>query len=79
MLTIKCAACRQKLWKYYKIGPGEVVRCHKDRIEKFYKVDQRDGKIFCTCGKPIGIEKEGHYRMIRNAFTYAGTKNARRR
>ena len=24
MLVIKCAACRRKLWRYRKLGPGEV-------------------------------------------------------
>jgi hypothetical protein len=34
VLILKCAACKKKLWKYDKIGPGEVLRCHKDRIIK---------------------------------------------
>ncbi len=74
MLTIKCAACRRKLWKYQKLGQGEVVRCHKERISKMYDVDERDGKIWCLCGKPIGIDKGSFYGMVKNAFTYAGTK-----
>ncbi|MBF0621235.1 MAG: hypothetical protein HQL54_04845 [Magnetococcales bacterium] len=78
MLTIKCAGCRRKLWKYFKIGKGEVLRCHKERIKRMYDVDERDGKLFCLCGKPIGIDKGRHFSMISKAFTYSGTKDTKR-
>ena len=77
MLTIKCAACKQKLWKYDKIGPGEVLRCHKDRITKSYVSIERNNKILCQCGKNIGIDKGRHIKMISKAFTYTGTKRNR--
>jgi hypothetical protein len=34
--------------------------------------------VFCLCGRPIGVDKEGHYRMIRNACTYSGTKDPKK-
>jgi hypothetical protein len=74
MLTLRCAACKGKLWRYDKIGPGEVLRCHKDRIRKMYQVQERDGRIYCRCGKDIGIDKGTFYKMIAKAFTYGGTK-----
>ncbi len=74
MLTIKCAACRRKLWKYEKLGQGEVLRCHKARISKMYEVTERDGKIWCLCGKVLGIDKGTFYSMAKGCFTYAGTK-----
>lgn len=74
MLTVKCSACRAKLWKYYKIGHGEVLRCHKERISKFFEIEERDGKIWCLCGKPIGIDKGTYFSMVKGHFTYAGTK-----
>ncbi|BHH84823.1 hypothetical protein [Desulforhopalus sp. 52FAK] len=74
MLTILCAACRTKLWKYEKRGHGHVVRCHKERITKWYKADVVGHKVFCKCGKPIGVDKDGHYRMIAGSFTHTGTK-----
>jgi hypothetical protein len=74
MLTIHCAACKKKLWKYEKIGHGHVVRCHKDRITKRYDFTVKDHKIHCLCGKEIGIDKGRHYRMISNSFTHTGTK-----
>lgn len=74
MLVLKCAACKRKLWRYDKIGPGEVLRCHKDRIQKMYNSQMNGHKIQCTCGKDVGIDKGSNYKMISKAFTYAGTK-----
>jgi hypothetical protein len=74
VLVIKCSACKKKLWKYDKIGPGEVLRCHKDRIIKIYDKINEDGKIKCSCGKDIGIDKGNYIKMISKAFTYSGTK-----
>ena len=74
MLNILCAACRTKLWKYDKIGHGHVIRCHKQRIVRWYKAEQRGHKVYCRCGKPVGIDKGSHYRMISASFTHTGTK-----
>ena len=74
MLVIKCAACKRKLWKYDKIGQGEVLRCHKARITKMYKVEQEENRIRCLCGKDIGIDRGSYIKMIGKAFTYRGTK-----
>ncbi len=74
MLIIKCAACRTKLWRYKKLGQGEVLRCHRDRIDKIWRLDERDGKVWCLCGKAVGIDKGSFIKMNKNAFTCAGTK-----
>ena len=74
MLVIRCAACKNKLWKYDKIGPGEVLRCHKARITKMYTCEEHGHKIRCSCGKDIGIDKGPFIKMISKAFTYSGTK-----
>lgn len=74
MLTIRCAACKAKLWRYDKIGPGEVLRCHKDRIDKMWNSVVKDDRIYCRCGKDIGIDKGSFYKMIAKAFTYKDTK-----
>jgi hypothetical protein len=74
MLVIRCAACKNKLWKYDKIGPGEVLRCHKTRITQKYTFTAREQKIQCTCGKDIGIDKGSFIKMISKAFTSSGTK-----
>jgi hypothetical protein len=75
MLVLRCAACRKKLWRYNKIGKGEVLRCHKARIDRDYGNCSTDGdKIHCICGNIIGIDKGSYYKMIGKAFTYSGTK-----
>ena len=75
MLTIRCAACRKKLFRYDKLGPGEVLRCHKARIERnFGETSLMDGKLRCSCGKDIAIDKGAFYKMDPKAFTYSGTK-----
>ncbi len=74
MLIIKCAACKKKLWRYDKIGQGEVLRCHKDRIKKMFQSTTQGHKVYCSCGKEIGIDKGSFYKMIAKAFTYRGTK-----
>jgi len=75
LLVIRCAACKNKLWKYDKIGQGEVLRCHKDRIIQFYseKIIEND-KFKCSCGKTIGIDKGTYIKMDLKAFVYTGTK-----
>ena len=58
MLTIKCSACKQKLFKYHKIGRGSVLRCHKDRIHRGYGYAVQDGELVCGgCGRVIGRDK----------------------
>ena len=74
MLVLKCSACKRRLWKYDKIGQGEVLRCHKDRITKMYRVGQEEDRIKCLCGKDIGINKGSYIKMIGKAFTHTGTK-----
>lgn len=75
MLIIRCAACKNKLWKYDKIGQGEVLRCHKARINKIYSdIIVENGKVKCCCGKDIGIDKGTFIKMDPKAFVYSGTK-----
>ncbi len=74
MLLLRCAACKKKLWKYTKYGQGEVLRCHKDRIVKMYCGEMKGHKIYCQCGKEIGIDKGTFYKMIAKAFVYKGDK-----
>lgn len=74
MLIIKCAACKAKLFRYDKIGQGEVLRCHKERMKKIYEAVETVDRIVCSCGNRIGIDKGNFYKMIATAFTYSGTK-----
>lgn len=77
MLVLRCASCGRKLWRYDKIGPGELLRCHKDRIDRFYQAVEKNGRILCSCGRSVGIDKGSFYKMIAKGFTYRGTKRNR--
>ncbi len=77
MLTIYCSRCKRKLWKYKKIGSGQVLRCHKKRIVKIYKCHFDEQAVWCQCGQRIGIDKGSFYKMIGKAFTYTGTKDTK--
>ena len=78
MLVVRCAACKAKIWKYDKIGPGSVLRCHKKRISVVYGFEMHNGKVQCPCGKDVGIDKGSFYKMIAKAVTYSGTKRSSR-
>ena len=73
MITIVCAKCGQKLFKYLKIGKGKILRCFKDRITKDESV--HNGLLLeCLCGNPIGEEQGDWYKMKQHHFTYTGKK-----
>ncbi len=76
MLTIKCSGCKAKLWKYKKIGPGKVLRCHKARIGKRFEVQERDGKLICPCGREIASDMGRFYKMLPVTFIHTGTKDS---
>jgi len=40
---------------------------------RYNAFEQEDG-IFCSCGRKIGIDKGGCFKMIAKAFTCTGTK-----
>ena len=74
MLTIKCAACKRKLWKYEKFGKGEVLRCYKSRITRTFEFCIEERKLLCICGKEFGIDKGSYVKMIKKGFVYSGQK-----
>ena len=74
MLVLKCARCKRKLWKYDKIGQGEVLRCLKARITKNYLGEFEQDRVTCACGNTLGLDKGRFIKMIAKAFTYSGTK-----
>ncbi|MDO5755302.1 MAG: hypothetical protein Q4P28_03620 [Tissierellia bacterium] len=77
MLTIKCAYCKTKLYKYHKIGKGRVLRCHKKRVTRVYERPLVDGKdVHCPkCKNIFALDQGNYYEMIREGFTYTGTKD----
>lgn len=74
MLTIKCAKCKTKLFKYQKIGSGQVLKCHKSRIERIHQLEKDSHIYCCACGNVIGKDEGTYIKMNRDAFTFTGTK-----
>jgi hypothetical protein len=75
MLTIKCAQCKTKLFKYQKLGKGHVLRCHKSRIARKYNFSLDGDRLVCPkCGETVGLDKGGYFGMNKGSFTYTGTK-----
>lgn len=71
-MTIKCAKCKQKLFKYMKIGKGKLLHLWPERIKEDYSV--REGnQVKCTCGNLIGIDEGKRIKLRRRAFIRSGT------
>ncbi|MFW6236511.1 MAG: hypothetical protein ACOC24_06970 [Desulfovibrionales bacterium] len=73
MLLIRCAGCKAKLFRYRKIGPGAVLRCHKARITRVFDASL-EGDLQCSCGRIVGVDAGTFYKMINSRFTSSGTK-----
>ncbi len=76
MLVIKCAGCHKKLFRYDKIGHGAVLRCYRAKITRDFSMEIRDEQLICRCGKIIARDKGRYFDMIKNAFTWSGTKRS---
>lgn len=74
MLTIKCAKCKSKLFKYLKIGTGRVLKCHLDRISND-KTIRENGVVKCSCGNVIGKLDATSIKMNQKSFIFNGTKS----
>lgn len=73
MLIIKCARCKQKIFRYIKIGKGKLWHCWKDRIIEDFSI--HDGKIIkCNCGNIIGTDEEKWIKLKQHSFLTSGTK-----
>ncbi len=73
MLTIKCARCKGKVFRYVKIGKGKLWHCWKARIVEDYSICE-DKKVRCQCGNIIGIDEGKWIKLKQHSFTHSGTK-----
>ncbi len=73
MVTVKCAKCKAKIFKYRKFGKGKLWHCWKDRIVDDYSI--RDGdKVLCpVCGNVIGVDQGKWIKLKPRHFIYSGT------
>jgi hypothetical protein len=69
MITIKCAKCKGKVFRYEKIGKGRVLHCWKGRIIKDYSI-RHEKKVECKCGNLIGIDEGKWIKMRQHSFIY---------
>lgn len=73
MITIKCARCKRKIFRYIKVGKGKLWHCWKDRIVEDFSI--HDGKnIKCNCGNLIGVDKEKWIKLKQDSFITSGSK-----
>jgi len=73
MITVKCAKCKTKIFKYRKFGKGKLWHCWKDRIVADYSV--RDGELVrCpVCGNVIGVDQKKWIKLKPGRYIYSGT------
>ena len=73
MITIKCAKCKSKIFKYIKIGQGQILKIYQDRIAEDNSI-RGDGEVRCQCGNIVGKEFDGFIKPIKGNFTHTGRK-----
>lgn len=73
MITIKCAKCKFKIFKYLKIGQGQILKIYIDRISEDNSI-RKNGEVLCKCGNVIGKEFDGFIKTRKGNFTHTGRK-----
>ena len=73
MITIRCAKCKSKIFKYVKIGQGQVLRIYLDRVSEDNSI-RVDGEVRCSCGNVIGLESGEFIKTKKGNFTHTGRK-----
>ena len=73
MLTIKCVRCKQKIFRYVKIGKGKLWHCWKDRIVEDFSI-HKGKNILCKCGNIIGVDENKWIKLKQHSFITTGTK-----
>jgi len=66
-LVIKCAKCDKTIFRYVKIGKGNIWHCWKKRIIEDHSVRNKK-MVECTCGNIIGVEKTKYIKMKQHHF-----------
>lgn len=73
LMMISCGSCKRDIAKYQKVGKGNVLRLHIERIIEGPKEYRQDLKC-PNCGNVMGHivflerENEQFYKMIRSTF-----------
>ncbi|EHQ34679.1 hypothetical protein [Methanoplanus limicola] len=72
MITVCCAACGKKLFRYQKIGKGRLLHCWHTRISSNHSV-RRGDDVYCTCGQHIGVVETKWINLHGGSFTVKGS------
>jgi len=72
MITVYCAACGKKLFRYQKIGKGRLLHCWHTRISSSHTV-RRGDDVYCTCGQHIGVIETKWINLHGGSFTVKGS------
>jgi hypothetical protein len=72
MITVRCIKCKRMIFKYKKVGKGNLWHCWKNRIKQDNSV-HCGNEIRCACGNLIGIEEEKWIKMKQHSFEISGT------
>lgn len=72
MLTIKCAKCKHKLFKYNKMGAGRLLHLWPKRIVEDKSVHEGN-EVRCRCGNLVGIDEGKFIKMKHRSFTRSGS------
>jgi hypothetical protein len=72
MITVRCIKCKRIIYKYKKIGKGNLWHCWKNRIKQDNSV-HCGNEIRCVFGNLIGIEEEKWIKMKQHFFEISGT------
>ena len=81
MITVHCADCGAKLFRYQKIGKGRLLHCWKTRISSDHTVrrEEEDGVgtvvgVYCPrCGRHVGVVEPQWINMHGGTFTVKGS------
>ncbi|RLF42281.1 MAG: hypothetical protein DRN17_07975 [Thermoplasmata archaeon] len=73
MITIRCARCNEKVFRYVKIGKGKLWHCWKERIVEEFSVHEGKERR-CKCGNLIGIDEGKWIKLKQHSFVTSGTK-----
>ena len=63
VMTIRCKKCNQKVFKYLKIGKGNLLKAYKSKIQSKYFLIENDYMV-CKCGHKLAIDLDSHFKMI---------------
>ena len=71
MITIRCARCKRKIFRYVKIGRGRTWHCWNDRIVEDFGIHS-GMDIKCPCGNLIGVDDGKWIKMKQHTFIHSG-------